>query len=94
MPKKAQTHDRDAALAEIRKAMIEKKLTQAELADAADCHEKTVQNLLGGRSVVVTINDRGPYLAGRVIDLSKGAAGVIGMQGAGVVPVSLSVLGR
>lgn len=51
MPKKAQTHDRDAALAEIRKAMIEKKLTQAELADAADCHEKTVQNLLGGRSV-------------------------------------------
>jgi transcriptional regulator with XRE-family HTH domain len=43
--------DRDAALAEIRKAMIEKKLTQAELADAADCHEKTVQNLLGGRSV-------------------------------------------
>ena len=51
MPKKAQTHDRDVALAEIRKAMIEKKLTQAELADAADCHEKTVQNLLGGRSV-------------------------------------------
>lgn len=31
--------------------MIEKKLTQAELADAADCHEKTIQNLLGGRSV-------------------------------------------
>ncbi|MCB0085396.1 MAG: helix-turn-helix transcriptional regulator, partial [Caldilineaceae bacterium] len=43
--------DRDAAIADIRKAMIEKKLTQAELADAADCHEKTVQNLLGGRSV-------------------------------------------
>ncbi|MFV0369960.1 MAG: helix-turn-helix domain-containing protein [Hyphomicrobiaceae bacterium] len=43
--------DRDSAIAEIRKAMIEKKLTQAELADAADCHEKTVQNLLGGRSV-------------------------------------------
>lgn len=43
--------ERDAAIAEIRKAMIEKKLTQAELADAADCHEKTIQNLLGGRSV-------------------------------------------
>ena len=43
--------DREAALAQIRTAMIEKKLTQAELADAADCHEKTVQNLLGGRSV-------------------------------------------
>jgi hypothetical protein len=43
--------DRDPALALIRTAMVEKKLTQAELADAADCHEKTIQNLLGGRSV-------------------------------------------
>jgi len=42
---------RDAALAQIKTAMIEKKLTQAELADAADCHEKTIQNLMGGRSV-------------------------------------------
>jgi DNA-binding Xre family transcriptional regulator len=42
---------RDGALHLIRTAMIEKKLTQAELADAADCHEKTVQNLLNGRSV-------------------------------------------
>jgi hypothetical protein len=40
-----------AALALIKTAMIEKKLTQAELADAADCHEKTIQNLLAGRSV-------------------------------------------
>jgi transcriptional regulator with XRE-family HTH domain len=31
--------------------MIEKKMTQAELADAADCHEKTIQNLLSGRPV-------------------------------------------
>lgn len=43
--------DREAAIGEIKTAMIEKKLTQAELADAADCHEKTIQNLLGGRSV-------------------------------------------
>ena len=35
----------------IKTAMIEKKMTQAELADAADCHEKTIQNLLSGRSV-------------------------------------------
>lgn len=42
---------REAALAQIKTAMIEKKLTQAELADTADCHEKTIQNLLGGRSV-------------------------------------------
>ena len=40
-----------AALSLIKTAMIEKKLTQAELADAADCHEKTIQNLLSGRSV-------------------------------------------
>ena len=42
---------RDDALERIKTAMVEKKLTQAELADAADCHEKTIQNLLGGRSV-------------------------------------------
>src|SRR4029453_10882339 len=35
----------------IKTAMIEKKMTQAELADAADCHEKTNQNLLNGRPV-------------------------------------------
>ena len=42
---------RESVLTQIKTAMIEKKLTQAELADAADCHEKTIQNLLGGRSV-------------------------------------------
>jgi len=42
---------RAKAIHQIRTAMIEKKLTQAQLADAADCHEKTVQNLLGGRTV-------------------------------------------
>ncbi len=40
-----------AALSLIKTAMIEKKLTQAELADAADIHEKTIQNLLSGRPV-------------------------------------------
>lgn len=42
---------REDALEQIKTALVEKKLTQAELADAADCHEKTIQNLLGGRSV-------------------------------------------
>jgi hypothetical protein len=42
---------RAEALDRIKTAMVEKKLTQAELADASDCHEKTIQNLLGGRSV-------------------------------------------
>jgi DNA-binding Xre family transcriptional regulator len=47
----APVHTRADALDRIKTAMVEKKLTQAELADAADCHEKTIQNLLGGRSV-------------------------------------------
>lgn len=47
-----------------------------------------------GRSVVVRINDRGPYIKGRIIDLSKAAAGVIGMQGQGVAHVRMEVLGR
>lgn len=42
---------REDVLDRIKTAMVEKKMTQAELADAADCHEKTIQNLLGGRSV-------------------------------------------
>ena len=53
-----------------------------------------VTNRNNGRSVVVTINDRGPYIKGRIIDLSKAAAGVVGMQGSGVAPVSVSVIGR
>jgi len=35
----------------------------------------------GQRSVVVTVNDRGPFIRGRVLDLSKGAARVLGMDG-------------
>ena len=45
-----------------------------------------------GNSVVVRINDRGPFLPGRVIDLSEGAAEVIGMTGRGLTPVDLEVL--
>lgn len=37
-----------------------------------------------GRSVLVTVNDRGPFIRGRVLDLSKGAAKVIGLTGRGV----------
>lgn len=42
---------RSRAVAAIRKGLIERKMTQAELADASDCHEKTVQNLMAGKSV-------------------------------------------
>jgi rare lipoprotein A len=47
-----------------------------------------------GRSVVVKINDRGPYVRGRTIDLSRAAAGVIGMTGQGVARIRMEVLGR
>ncbi len=47
-----------------------------------------------GSSVIVRINDRGPFKPGRVIDLSERAAEEIGMTGAGLLPVRLEVLGR
>lgn len=53
-----------------------------------------VTNLNNGRSVTVTINDRGPYVKGRVIDLSRRAAQVVGMTGSGIAPVSYTVVGR
>jgi rare lipoprotein A len=53
-----------------------------------------VTNARNGRSVVVTINDRGPFVRGRIIDLSRGAARAIGMLGAGVAPVRLEVVGQ
>jgi rare lipoprotein A len=51
----------------------------------------TVTNQSNGRSVVVRINDRGPFVHGRVIDLSPAAARAIGFSG--LAPVSLSVGG-
>jgi rare lipoprotein A len=53
-----------------------------------------VTNLSNGRTVTVRINDRGPFIRGRIIDLSRGAARVVGMTGAGVARVSLAVIGR
>jgi rare lipoprotein A len=52
-----------------------------------------VTNLDNGRSVDVRINDRGPYVAGRVIDLSPAAARKLDMLRAGVVRVKLDILG-
>src|SRR6476620_288989 len=45
-----------------------------------------------GQSVVVTINDRGPFIKGRVLDLSTGAARAIGLTGAGVGHVTAEVI--
>ncbi len=46
----------------------------------------------GGRSVIVTINDRGPFIRGRVLDLSTGAARAVGLTGAGVGRVTAEVV--
>jgi rare lipoprotein A len=51
-----------------------------------------VTNVRNGKSVLVRINDRGPFIRGRVIDLSAGAARVIGVHGSGVAPVQLEIL--
>ena len=51
-----------------------------------------VTNLSNDKSVIVRINDRGPFIAGRLIDLSRGAAGRIGLIEQGVAKVRLDVL--
>ena len=48
-----------------------------------------VTNLSNGKQVVVTINDRGPFVKKRIIDLNKKAAGEIGMLGQGVTKVKI-----
>ena len=54
-----------------------------------------VTRLSNGRSVIVRINDRGPYFPGRIIDLSKSAADRLGMVDAGLAVVLVeSVAGR
>lgn len=47
---------------------------------------------MGGNSVVVTVNDRGPFIRGRVLDLSTGAARAIGLTGRGVGHVTAEVI--
>lgn len=51
-----------------------------------------VTNTRTGRSVKVTVNDRGPHVKGRIVDLSKRAARKIGLVDAGVAPVRLKVV--
>ena len=51
-----------------------------------------VINLKNRKSVVVRINDRGPFIKGRIIDLSSGAAAKIGMLQDGIARVRLEVL--
>ncbi len=53
-----------------------------------------VTNLKNRRSVVLTINDRGPFVAGRIVDVSKRAAQALGFERQGKAEVSVEVLGR
>jgi rare lipoprotein A len=53
-----------------------------------------VRSGVTGKTVVVRINDRGPFSGGRVIDLSQAAAQELGMTGLGIKPVELWLLGR
>lgn len=51
-----------------------------------------VTNLGNNRSVVVTINDRGPFTGGRIIDVSMGAADALGFRKAGVATVRVEAM--
>lgn len=50
-----------------------------------------VTNLDSGRSVEVRVNDRGPFVSGRIVDVSYGAGRLLGMIGPGVVPARVTV---
>jgi rare lipoprotein A len=51
-----------------------------------------VTNVATGRSVTVRVNDRGPYVAGRNVDVSYSAADALGMVGAGIAKVRMDVV--
>jgi rare lipoprotein A len=51
-----------------------------------------VDNLANGRSVIVRINDRGPFVAGRIIDLTRAAARELGMLDSGTAKVRVTVI--
>ncbi len=51
-----------------------------------------VVELETGKSIVVRINDRGPFIEGRIIDLSKGAAEKLGIVEKGITKVGLRIL--
>lgn len=79
--------------------------TQTASGEKFDTHELTaahptlpfgtrlrVTNVSTGRSVTVRVNDRGPYVPGRVVDVSYSAAEALGMVGQGVAKVKLDVV--
>jgi rare lipoprotein A len=53
-----------------------------------------VTNLLNRRATTLRINDRGPNVRGRLLDVSAAAAKYLGFQGSGLAPVRIKILGR
>jgi len=53
-----------------------------------------VENLRNGRTVEVSVNDRGPFVRGRVVDVTKAAAAKLGFIRAGTAPVRVTVVGK
>jgi rare lipoprotein A (peptidoglycan hydrolase) len=51
-----------------------------------------VTNLSNGRSVIARVNDRGPYVGGRIVDLAHGTASALGVISTGIAEVKLEVL--
>ncbi len=51
-----------------------------------------VTNLKNNKSVIVKINDRGPFVKGRIIDLSRSAFGAIGNTDSGIISVKIEVM--
>ncbi len=69
----------------------ERKLTAAHRTLPLDTRLK-VTNLENGRSIEVKVNDRGPYIAGRMLDLSTLAAKMLGMEKEGLALVRIEIL--
>jgi len=53
-----------------------------------------VTNVTNGRSVTVRVNDRGPFIPGRIVDVTSAGAEALGMVGQGVAEVRLDIVGR
>jgi rare lipoprotein A len=53
-----------------------------------------VENLDNGRSATLTVNDRGPFVKGRIVDVSRRGARELGMLGPGTARVRITVLDR
>lgn len=53
-----------------------------------------VTNLSNGKTATVRVTDRGPYVSGRILDLSRGAASSLGMLDTGTAQVELKVVGN